>query len=116
MDMDQHAFVLKAHALQLSALLLVAAGATAAEPTFRDKAGAPWRPAAAPRVSDVVMRSLRPHPAAAGDPYDSIQAAQAFHATRQRLVQRSNLSAIDDGDWVVLSGISAAPWSVIVIE
>lgn len=51
-------------------------------PTLADRADAPWRPAFAPRASDVVMRSLRPHPASADDPHDTLGAAGEFHATR----------------------------------
>ena len=40
------------------------------------------RPPGAPRHSDVIMRSLRPHPRNAKDPHDTIDAMGAFHVTR----------------------------------
>ena len=40
------------------------------------------RPEGAPRPSDVIMRSLRLHPANAKDPHDTFAALQTFHVTR----------------------------------
>ncbi len=67
----------------LAALALLPLPLPAADtPTFAEKADAPWRPLSAPRVSDVVMRSLRPRPASPADPHDTLATAREFHATR----------------------------------
>ena len=39
-------------------------------------------PDGAPQPGDVVMRSLRKRPANDGDPYDTIDALKAFHASQ----------------------------------
>lgn len=40
------------------------------------------RPPGAPKASDVIMRTLRLHPANADDPHDTMRAVKQFHVTR----------------------------------
>ncbi|MCC5806284.1 MAG: hypothetical protein JJU00_08135 [Opitutales bacterium] len=54
-------------------------GAETSETVFA-KSDPLWRPAHAPRATDVIMRSLRPR--VDGDEHDSIKASKAFHVTR----------------------------------
>lgn len=57
---------------------------TAAENPSRvcDVAKTCKRPAGAPGASDVLMRSLRMHPAGEKDSHDTLQAIRDFHVTR----------------------------------
>lgn len=67
-----------------AALCVVGARAGYGAPPGRpcEVARAVARPAGAPRASDVIMRSLRLHPAGAKDPHDTFAALEAFHVTR----------------------------------
>ena len=40
------------------------------------------RPPGAPKASDVIMRTLRWHPASAKDPHDTMAALRDFHVSR----------------------------------
>jgi len=73
------------NALQATAILLLSvAVADAAEPPRKlCEAAVPCRRAiGAPRASDVIMRTLRWHPANAKDTRDTMQALKDFHVTR----------------------------------
>jgi len=51
-------------------------------PLVCDVAKSRQTPAGAPLAADVMMRSLRVHPANKKDPHDTLKAARAFHVTR----------------------------------
>ena len=75
------------------ALGVIRAGGDA--PTRVSEVAAPRvLPPGAPKYSDVSLSSRTPHPRKAGDPYDTFEAARAFHATRLDWVNT------DDADFV----------------
>jgi len=53
------------------------------------------RPAGAPKASDVMMRSLRVHPANAKDPHDTLAAARNFHVTRLDWIPSLNAEFVE---------------------
>lgn len=94
-------------------LVLCAASARAAEaPKTAYRLAPPCRrPAGAPKAGDVVMRTLRFHPANQKDPRDTMQAIRDFHVTRIEWAYVNNKEQIDriKGAGCLFGGAASAP-------
>ncbi len=88
-----------------------------AAPRPCDVARSVARPPGAPRASDVIMRSLRLHPANARDPHDTMAALKAFHVTRLEWAYITDKAFIGRvrASGRVFGGAAAAP-SYIPVE
>ncbi|MBN2307829.1 MAG: hypothetical protein JXR94_02595 [Candidatus Hydrogenedentes bacterium] len=69
-------------AASLGAILVLIVAVSAAGESLAERAFAHPRPDGAPKASDVIMRSLRAHPAGQSDPHDTLKALGDFHVTR----------------------------------